>query len=454
MAFQDLTTAVTVDQRHLLHPLHHHSEHQNPKIWVRGEGSHIYDMEGNEYIDGLSGLWNVNVGHGRKALADAAAAQMETLAYCSSYTGSSNLPAIELAQKLASITPSSINTFFFTSGGGESTDSSIKTARFYWKAKGKPHKTKIISREYGYHGVTLAAMCATGLSVYWPMFEPRIPGFSHIASPYPLYFNPKFVPSQKASTPGQAAAQLLEEEILRQGADTVAAFIAEPIQGAGGVLPPQEDYFKHIRAICDQYEVLLIADEVITGFGRTGRWFGVEHYGIEPDIMNFAKGITSGYAPLGGMGVSDSIRQVIDNVEPSQRWMHAYTYSGHPTCCSVALANLKMIEDEDLVARAAENGAYFQRGLKTLESNHEHVGEARGLGMMGALELLEDRDRRKKFDPALKMGAKLNKGCIKRRLWSRVKDDVYLLSPPLTTPRETIDRIINTLDESLNEARL
>lgn len=449
MKSYDQQSATESDRKHLIHPLHHPTSHENPRVWVKGEGSTITDLEGKQYLDGLSGLWNVNVGHGRIELARAGAQQMETLAYASGYSGNSNLRMIELAERLAGLTYPSINAFFFTSGGGEATDSAIKTARFYFNTRGQPEKTHVISRIWGYHGVTLAAMSATGIPSYWPMFEPRVEGFSHIPGPYPLFFNAAFTPSDAEPTPGIAAANLLEKEILRLGADKVAAFIAEPVQGAGGVIVPQEDYFKRVREICDKYDVLLIADEVITGFGRTGRWFALEHYGIEPDIVDFAKGVTSGYVPLGGIGVSDKIKTVLDTADPGKRWMHAYTYSGHPTTCAVAMANLDYIEREDLITRSAESGAHLVAGLKSLADSHPKVAEGRGLGMIGAIELLEDPATLKKFAPEAKIADKLHEECAKRGLWSRIREGVYPLSPPLTTTREEIDRIINIVDESL-----
>lgn len=449
MRERDLQSAIAADKKHLIHPLHHPSAHEAPKIWVKGRGSVLTDSEGNEYLDGLSGLWNVNIGHGRKELADAAQTQMETLAYASNYVGNSNMAVIELAERLADLAYPSINNFFFTSGGAESTESAIKTVRFYWKSQGKPDKTHIISRKLAYHGVTLAAMSATGMDTYWPMFEPRVPGFSHIESPYPYFFNHKFKPGNGAESPGIAAANLLEEEILRLGQDKVGGFIAEPVQGAGGVIVPQDDYFPRVREICDKYDVLLIADEVITGFGRTGKWFALEHWGIEPDIMNFAKGITSGYIPMGGIGVHDKIRDAIDSVELAQRYMHAFTYSGHPTCAAVALANLDYFDREDLVSKAAETGAYLNRRLKELEK-HANVGEARGLGMLAALELVEDRDSRKVFDPERKIGDQMHAEVVKRGLWTRSRGDVFCLAPPLTTTNEEVDRIVEILDESLS----
>ncbi|MEI8308342.1 MAG: aspartate aminotransferase family protein [Chloroflexales bacterium] len=432
------------DLEHLIHPLYHPSGHQTPKIWVEAKGSVVKDINGNEYLDGLSSLWNVNVGHGREELAEAAYTQMKQLAYYSTYTGSTNLPAIQLAEKLSQIFYPSINTFFFTSGGAESTESSIKTARFYWKAKGKPDKVKFISRIRGYHGVTLAAMSATGLSAYWPMFEPRVPGFSHIESPYPY----RFVNTTPELSDGVAAANLLEQAILREGADTVAGFIAEPVQGAGGVIVPQDDYFARIREICDQYEVLLIADEVITGFGRTGAWFGLERYGIEPDIAQFAKGITSGYVPLGGIGVSDAISEVINSVSPDRRWMHAFTYSGHPTCCAVALANIAIIERENLVAQAARTGAHLLARLQELEEMPS-VGNVRGLGMMAGVELVANKETKEAFPASANVGARVGSEMMARGLFTRILGDSILLAPPLTTSIEQIDQMVQIIGESI-----
>jgi adenosylmethionine-8-amino-7-oxononanoate aminotransferase len=440
------TDLVQIDQAHLLHPLYHPTAHQQPKIWVKGEGAFVFDSDGQRYIDGLSALWNVHIGHGRAELAAAAAAQMETLGYFSAYTGSTNLPAIELAHKLSTLFYPQINTFFFTSGGAEATESSFKTARFFWKAVGKPEKVKLISRIKGYHGVTMAAMAATGLPAYWPMFEPRMPGISHIESPYPY----RFQTERTDVSPGVAAADLLEAAILREGPETVAAFIAEPVQGAGGVIVPPEDYFPRIRAICDKYEVLLIADEVITGFGRTGRWFGLERYGVQPDIAQFAKGITSGYIPLGGIGVSDEIRDAIDEVPPEKRWMHAFTYSGHPTSCAVALANIAILEHEGLIERADELGARWQEGLRTLHSL-AHVGDVRGIGLIAAVELVADKASKAAYPASDNIGVKVGKAMMARGLVTRVVGDAICLAPPLVTPEETLDEIIAIIGAAVAE---
>jgi putrescine aminotransferase len=431
------TTVIDTDRAHLLHPLHHPAAHQNPRIWVEGRGSIIKDAEGREYIDGLAGLWNVNVGHGRRDLADAAAGQMATLAYASSYAGSTNLRAIELAERMSALAYPSINAFYFTSGGAEATDTSIKTARFYWKALGKPDKVKVVSRLRGYHGLTLAAMSATGLPAFWPMFEPRVPGFVHIDAPDPY----RFVNEDPAVSLGVAAANQLEAAILREGPETVAAFIAEPVQGAGGVIIPPPDYFPRIREICDRHEVLFISDEVITGFGRTGRWFGLEHYGVEPDIMQFAKGITSGYVPLGGVGVSDRVREVMESVPLNKRWLHAYTYSGHPTCCAVALRNIKILEDERLVERAAALGARFRKNLDGLAAL-DGVGHVRAQGLIGAVEIVADKATKALHPPEAQVAQRLTDALLDHGLYTRVALDCICLAPPLVVTEEQIDRIV------------
>ena len=432
------------DREHLIHPLQHPVEHAEPVIWARGEGALLWDVNGREYIDGLSGLWNVNVGHGRAELADAAAEQMRKLAFATNYTGSANEPAIRLADRLSQLASPTLNTTYFTTGGAESNESAFKTARFYWKVKGKPSKVKVISREHAYHGVTLAAMSATGIQSYWRMFEPRVPGFLHIASPYPY----RFTSARPGLSPGVAAADLLEEAILKEGADTVAAFIAEPVQGAGGVIVPPADYFPRVREICTRHDVLFIADEVITGFCRTGRWFGLTRYDVEPDIMVFAKGITSGYLPLGGIMVSDAIRSVIESVPPADRWMHAATYSGHPTCCAVGLKNLDIMERERLWERAEAMGRRLLSDLETLRE-FAAVGDVRGLGMLAAVELVADRSTKAPFDPAQNVISRVKAEAQTRGLFTRVVRDIVCLAPPLVATETQIDRLMDALRGAL-----
>jgi adenosylmethionine-8-amino-7-oxononanoate aminotransferase len=443
-----MPTYIDRDLAHLIHPLHNKQAQTQAHVWMRGEGAVVYDHTGKAFLDALAGLWNVVVGHGRKELADAAARQMATLAYATGYAGFSSAPAIELAERLAEVCYANIRRFYFTCGGSESNEAAFKTARFYWKMAGKPEKVKFISRKFAYHGTTLAAMTATGLESYWPMFEPRVPGFSHIESPYPYRFTFTARDAADRRTPGQAAADLLEDEILRQGADTVAAFIGEPVQGAGGVIVPQDDYWPRIRQICDRHNVLLIADEVITGFGRTGDWFAMARYGVQPDIVTFAKAITSGYFPLGGIGLSDKIAEAIDAATEGRTWMHAYTYSAHPTGCAVALANLDILKREGLVQRAAERGQLLLSRLKTLAA-HPNVGDIRGLGLMAAVELVADKATKAEFPPEAKIGPKVHAATQERGMFTRLRGDVYNLAPPFITTPEQIERMVQILGDSV-----
>jgi putrescine aminotransferase len=442
----DAAALVKDDQDHLIHPLHHPTEHLEPMVYVKGRGATITDITGREFIDGLAGLWNVNVGHGREELAQAAAAQMRELAYFSAYSGSSNLPAIQLASKLVTLAPENMQGVFFTAGGAESNESAFKTARFYWKSKGKPDKVKIIARTLAYHGVTLQAMSATGMAPYWKMFEPRVPNFVHVPTCYPY----RQEGARPGETAGETAARLLEEAIVSEGADTVAAFIAEPIHGGGGVIYPTDDYFPLVRQVCDRHQVLLIADEVITGFCRTGRWFALQHWNVRPDIMSFAKGVSSGYLPLGGIMVSKEIKRALDEVNPDDRWMHAYTYSGHATCCAVGLKNIEIMERERLWERAAALGTRLYQGFAAALGAHPHVGDIRGgKGLLAALELVEDRSTKASFPPDKKVGPRLLQEMNKRGVVTRARADHIFFAPPLVISEEQVDRIISVTQDAL-----
>ena len=439
---------VDSDRRHLIHPLHHPKDHANAKFYVKAEGAMLHTADGKEYIDGLSCLWNVNIGHGRKELARAAAEQMEKVAYVSAYAGFTNEPAIRLAEKIVSLSYSNMAGVYFTTGGAESNESAFKTARYYWKRMGKPGKVKIVSRRYGYHGVTMAAMSATSLPGYHKMFGPLVPEFFQVAPPYPYRW-----PGNGDA--GIGAADDFERAINEHGADTIAAIIAEPVIGAGGVIVPPETYFPRLREICDKHDILLIADEVITGFGRTGKWFALDHWGVEPDLHSFAKGVTSGYLPLGGIVVSKKIHEAIETAPMDEKYMHAATYSGHPVCCAVGLANIDIMEKEDLPGRAAVQGDRFRANLKTLESL-PNVGEVRGIGMLAAVELVEDKGSKK---PALGLGAKVVGECAKRGLIIRQRGgadgppasgDTLCFAPPLMTPEATLDRIVQIVGDSIS----
>jgi adenosylmethionine-8-amino-7-oxononanoate aminotransferase len=306
-----------LDEAHLIHPLYHQKAQAGAVIIERGEGVWLWDVNGNRYLDGLSSLWNVNAGHGRMELAQAAYEQMSRLAFNNSYTGFANPPSIQLARRLVDLAPGDLNAVFFTSGGGESNESAFKMARYYHAIRGKPDKLKIIARHDAYHGVTNAAMAATGMPVYWENFGPRPPGFFHAAAPNPYRLG------EDAEETTRLALESIEEIVEQERADTVAAVIAEPVQGAGGVIIPPPAYLRGLRELCDRHDILFIADEVITGFGRTGRWFGLEHIGIQPDILSFAKGVTSGYIQLGGIIISRRIQEEIAAQPLSTRWMHA-----------------------------------------------------------------------------------------------------------------------------------
>jgi adenosylmethionine-8-amino-7-oxononanoate aminotransferase len=330
----------------------------------------------------------------------------------------------------------------------------LKTARFFWKAQGKPDKVKFIAREQAYHGVTLQAMSATCMGTYWKMFEPRVPGFVHIRTCHPY----RYQGAKPGETVGQAAARELEEAILREGPDTVAAFVAEPIHGAGGVFYPTDDYWPRIREICTRHNVLLIADEIITGFCRTGRWFALSHWNVKPDIMAFAKGATSGYLPLGGIMVTKTIKEAMDSVRPEDRWMHAYTYSAHPTCCAVALKNIEIMERERLWENAARMGDRLLNGLKKAFGDHPNAGDIRGgKGLLAAVEFVEDRETKKNFTGDKKVAPRLQAELVKRGVVTRTRPaagvhpapgDGLFFAPPLVVTEAEIDRFVQAAREA------
>jgi putrescine---pyruvate transaminase len=443
MTTQTLQDLVQNDLDHLIHPLYHRKAQENQVIFERGEGVWLTDVNGKRYLDGLSCLWNVNVGHGRAELAEAAAEQMRTLAFVNTYTGFANIPAVQLATRLAGLAPGDLNGVFFTSGGGESNESAFKMARYYWNIQGQPEKYKIISRMDAYHGVTLAAMGATGIPQYWDRFGPPAPGFFHGLAPN-IYRLGDGDPEAAA----QRAIDSIEEIVVREGANSVAAVVAEPIQGAGGVIVPPPQYIRMLRELCDQHDMLLIADEIITGFGRTGRWFAMEHYGVQPDIMSFAKGVTSGYIQLGGIIVSKRIMDVLEAQPLDVRWMHAYTYSAHPTACAVGLANLDIIERENLVARSAEMGSYLLKQLETLRSLR-HVGDVRGLGLLARVELVKDTATKESFAPSDRVGDRVMAEARNRGLVSRNRGEVICIAPPLIIEKDEIDQLVAILRESI-----
>ncbi|MDP1714037.1 MAG: aspartate aminotransferase family protein [Anaerolineales bacterium] len=442
MTKQDTATWIEKDRKQL-HPTYHPKSHANPLVIERGKGVWLYTTDGQKILDGMAGLWNVNVGYGREELAKAAYDQMKDLAFTSNFSGMTNLPSIQMAVKLAGFAYAGLNTTFFTSGGSEANDSAFKTARYYWKRKGKPGKYKVIARKGSYHGITLAATFATGLEKYHTMFGPAPDGFVHIPAPNPYRYEGDV---KTGETIGQAAARELEEAILREGQGTVAAFIAEPVMGVGGVIVPPADYFPLVRAICDKYEILFIADEVITGFGRTGEWFALKHWNVKPDILAFAKAITSGYAQLGGIQLSDEIRETMETATDSEAYMHGYTYSGHAMACAVGLKNLEIMEREEFPKRARELGKRLLDGLKTL-TEFSFVGDVRGLGLVCGLEIVSNKET-KAADPALAM--KIFKAAQERGLRTRPLGNILAFSPPLSINEDEVDEIIKRLGAAMD----
>jgi 4-aminobutyrate--pyruvate transaminase len=437
-----------LDVRHVVHPLTnlHAHQAQGPIIWDRGEGIYLFDANGKRYIDAAAGMWNVNVGHGRKELAEVAAEQMGRLEYASSFGGASNQPSIELAERVARRAPGDLSTILFTAGGSEANDSAFKLARLYWKQRGQPRKRTIIGRHMGYHGLTLATTQATGIPRYWDLVEPGVDGFAHLSPPYHYRHGQGLDESEFVDR----LATEFEETIERLGGDTIAAFIAEPIMGTGGVIVPPDDYFPRVRDICDRHEILLIADEVITGFGRTGTWFAMEQWQVVPDIMTVAKGITSGYLPLGGLIFSERVRDPIYG-DPELTFMHGFTYTGHPVACAVGVRNVDIIEREGLVERAARVGPYLIKRLREVGERHECVGEVRGLGMMAGMEFVLDRATRAEAAPADRIAPKISRQALGLGLICRPMpgSDVLAFSPPLIADEGDVDRICEMLDAAI-----
>ena len=437
---------VQKDQAHHLHPLSnlYRLRQYGPLVLVRGEGAWLWDAEGKRYLDGFAGLWNVNVGHGRQELAEVARAQMATVAFVPTFFGLVSPPTIELAARLAELFPGPINHFHFTSGGAESNETAIKIARYYWYLKGQPERVKILSRQMAYHGIAMGALSATGVPAYWEGFGPRPPGFIHLTAPYSYRAGEGMTEAEFVAT----LARQLEETIEREGPHTIAAFIGEPVQGAGGVVVPPDDYWPTIAAILKRHGILLILDEVITGFGRTGTLFGLQQYGLKPDIVSFAKGITSGYVPLGGVGVTDEVFDVLASVD--RMFMHGFTYSGHPVACAVALRNLQIIEEERLPDNAREAGAYLLAGLRSL-LDRPYVGDVRGKGLMLMVEVVADKQTKAKFEPAFQLGPKLEQATRARGLIVRCTPDGIAIAPPLTITREECDFLLETVAGALED---
>ncbi|MBA3449607.1 MAG: aspartate aminotransferase family protein [Chloroflexia bacterium] len=438
---------ISNDQAHLLHPLSNLRalRDHGPLVMVRGEDVFLWDSDGKRYIDAFSGLWNVNVGHGRAELADAAAAQIHEVAFVPNFFGLASPPPIELATRLAELFPGSLNHFQFTSGGAESNETALKIARYYWWLKGRPEKVTILSRHMAYHGIAMGALAATGIPTYHEGFGPRMPGFVHLTPPYQYRHGADMSEDEFVAS----LVRELEETIAREGAETIAAMIGEPVQGAGGVVVPPQGYWAAIAPVLKEHDILLIFDEVICGFGRTGTMFGMQQYGVTPDIVSFAKGITSGYIPLGGVGVSDEIWDTLST--PDRMFMHGFTYSGHPVACAVALPNIEIIERERLPENAGRAGEYLLGALHDRLDDHPHVGNVRGKGLMLFVELVADKTSKAKLDPARNIGGKLTAATRARGIIVRPVNDGIAISPPLTIQQPELDEIASAIADSIDE---
>lgn len=436
----------TLDSAHYMHPFTDHKSlaSKGARVIVRGAGIYIWDSEGKQILDAMSGLWCVNVGYGQQALVAAAAKQMAELPYYNSFFQTTNEPAAQLAERIVRLAGDRFSHVFYSTSGSESNDTIVRMVRHYWTTLGQPERSVIISRKNAYHGSTMCGASLGGMSGMHAQGGLPIPGIVHIEQPY--HFG--LAPDQDKDAFGIEAAGWLEQKILEVGADKVAAFIGEPVQGAGGVIIPPKTYWPEIQRICDKYGILLICDEVICGFGRLGAWFSSELMGAKPDLMTFAKGVTSGYIPLGGVVVGKRVAEVL--IEKGGEFNHGYTYSGHPVACAVALANLDIIEREGLVERVRdETGPYLAERFAVL-SDHPLVAGAETFGMVGAFVLMKDKTRHLAFDESLEVGMICRNHCFANGLIMRAVGDRMIIAPPLVMTKAQIDEMIGLIQLCLN----
>ncbi len=426
-----------LDRQHYLHPFTDHKDlgQKKSRIITRADGVYIYDADGNRILDGMSGLWCVNAGYGRDDLVAAAEKQLRELPYYNSFFQCAHPPSIELSRMLGEITPPQFSRVFYTGSGSESIDTMIRMVWRYWDLLDQPERKTIVARKNAYHGSTIGGASLGGMS---PMHEQGgvLQNIVHIDQPY--WFGSDRTMSQEDF--GLQTARALEEKIEEVGADKIAAFVGEPIQGAGGVIIPPDTYWPEIQRICNEYGILLITDEVICGFGRLGEWFGADYYKVRPDLMTFAKGVTSGYLPLGGVMVGDQVGDVL--IDKGGEFYHGYTYSGHPASCAVAIENIRIMRRENLVERTREDiGPYLQKQWATL-AEHPMVGETRMVGLMGALELVKDSNSLERFDEDDGVGTICRDFLVNNGLVMRAVGDTIVTAPPLTLTHEQADELV------------
>ena len=436
-----------LDAAHHLHPFNDNAAlaKRGTRILTKGEGVYVWDSEGNKMLDAFAGLWCVNIGYGRKELGEVASKQMTQLAYYNSFFSCTTEPTVRLAAKLAELCPGDLNHVFFSNSGSEANDTILRMVRHFWAVQGQPKKNVFIGRLNGYHGSTVAGASLGGMKGMHAMGGLPIPDIVHINQPYWFGEGGDLSPEEF----GLQRARELEDKILELGPDRVAAFIGEPIQGAAGVFIPPMNYWPEIQRICRKYDVLLVADEVICGFGRTGHWFASEYFGIQPDIMTLAKGITSGYIPLGAVMFNDRISKVL--MEKGGELAHGYTYSGHPVCAAVALENIRILQEERIVETVqSETGPYLAQRWAEL-GEHRLVGESRVLGMVGALELVPRKPSRQYFPDRGAVGQMCRDFALRNGLILRATQDAMLLSPPLIITRDQIDEMFDKAWKSLDQ---
>ncbi len=423
-------------------------ENEGPLIIAEGKGIHVYDTTGKEYIEGLSGLWCASLGFGEERLVEAAAAQMRKLPYYHTFAQKSDMPAVDLAERLLEIAPVKMSKVFFANSGSEANDSVIKLVWYYNNARGRPEKKKIISRIKGYHGVTVASASMTGLPANHRDFDLPIKNILHAPCPHHYRFGNEGESEEDFAT--RMAAEL-DKMIQDEGPDTVAAFIGEPVMGAGGVLVPPRTYWEKIQAVLKKYDILLIADEVICGFGRTGNMFGCETFGIKPDIMSVAKALSSAYLPISAVMISDKVYQAVaDNSAKIGTFGHGFTYSGHPVSAAVALETLKIYQERNIIEHVRAVGPALQAGLRRF-ADHPLVGEVRGVGLVAAVELVADKATKMPFDPAAKVGLYLGERAQDHGLIIRPLMDSIAFCPPLIITEKQIGDMLSRFEQALED---
>ena len=435
-----------IDSAHHLHPFTDFKELINTgtRVIISGKGNYVIDSENNKILDMMAGLWCVNIGYGRKELAEVAYEQMQLLPYYNSFFKTATTPSIELSKVLADIAPEGIERFFYGSSGSESNDTVVRLVRRYFDILGKKNKKTFISRTLAYHGSTMASASLGGMQAMHDQGDLPLPGFVHAMPPYQYKFGKNISEDEFC----KLAVNDIEKKIIEIGSDNVAAFIGEPIQGAGGVIVPPQNYWNLIQDLCKKYDILLCIDEVICGFGRTGEWFGSQHYNIKPDVITFAKGITSGYLPLSGVGIGKKISDVMIN--QGGEFYHGYTYSGHPVACAVAVENIRIIKEEGMIENVKKNIApYLQKRMREFE-NHPLVGEVRGEGLLVGVELVKNKEKKELFDPVGKVGNICKDHCINNNLIMRAVRDGMMCSPPLTISKDDIDKCVERFKISLD----